>query len=134
MVGKVWVEPPDCAGCGLTYDANLAQLRAGMAWWYEYYAHEQPAADRESYKQAAGVAKRARLGLWRDADAVPPWAWRRGARAPERAPEPSALRCGAKRYCREMSSCAEAIFYLRECGRGSLDGDGDGVPCASICR
>ena len=41
--------------------------------------------------------------------------------------------CGTKRYCREMSSCDEAMFYLNECGVGRLDGDGDGVPCESIC-
>ena len=112
VVGKVWVEPPDCAGCALTYDANLAQVRAGMAWWYEYYAHEQPAADRESYKRAAGAAKRARLGLWSNADAVPPWVWRRGARAPERAPEPSALRSAIAAKClparKRSYTCASA--------------------------
>jgi hypothetical protein len=33
-----------------------------------------------------------------------------------------------------MVSCAEARFYLERCGVASLDGDGDGVPCASLCR
>ncbi|MBZ9648449.1 excalibur calcium-binding domain-containing protein [Sphingobium sp. 3R8] len=32
-----------------------------------------------------------------------------------------------------MSSCEEAYHYLNECGVGRLDGDGDGVPCESIC-
>ena len=32
-LGKVWVQPADCAKCGLTLDANLAQLTVGMAWW-----------------------------------------------------------------------------------------------------
>jgi hypothetical protein len=41
--------------------------------------------------------------------------------------------CGSKRYCREMESCDEARFYLERCGLGRLDGDGDGVPCESIC-
>jgi hypothetical protein len=34
----------------------------------------------------------------------------------------------------EMVSCAEARFYLKECGLARLDGDGDGVPCESLCR
>ncbi|RMD59230.1 cold-shock protein [Candidatus Parcubacteria bacterium] len=38
------------------------------------------------------------------------------------------FRCGAKRYCREMSSCVEAMFYLKQCGLRRLDGDGDGTP------
>lgn len=42
--------------------------------------------------------------------------------------------CGAKYYCRDMSSCAEARFYLEECGLSRLDGDSDGIPCESICR
>ncbi|MFC7739092.1 excalibur calcium-binding domain-containing protein [Roseomonas sp. GCM10028921] len=42
--------------------------------------------------------------------------------------------CGPKRYCREMTNCAEARFYLNQCGVSRLDGDGDGVPCESICR
>ena len=45
----------------------------------------------------------------------------------------SSRQCGSKRYCREMNSCDEAMFYLNECGLGRLDGDGDGVPCESIC-
>ncbi|WP_371199592.1 excalibur calcium-binding domain-containing protein [Hyphomicrobium sp. MC1] len=42
--------------------------------------------------------------------------------------------CGTKRTCREMSSCEEARHYLRDCGLRRLDGDGDGVPCNSLCR
>jgi deoxyribonuclease-1 len=39
-----------------------------------------------------------------------------------------------KRYCSHMNSCADARFYLNQCGRSSLDGDGDGNPCESLCR
>ena len=39
-----------------------------------------------------------------------------------------------KRKCGEMGSCAEARFYLEECGITRLDGDKDGVPCESLCR
>src|SRR5689334_14100657 len=41
--------------------------------------------------------------------------------------------CGSKYYCREMSSCAEAMHYFKDCGLLRLDGDNDGVPCESIC-
>lgn len=45
-----------------------------------------------------------------------------------------ALSCGSKKTCGEMSSCEEATFYLTQCGVKSLDRDGDGIPCASLCR
>lgn len=43
------------------------------------------------------------------------------------------LSCGGKSVCRQMNSCEEAYHYLNQCGIGRLDGDGDGVPCESIC-
>jgi deoxyribonuclease-1 len=45
-----------------------------------------------------------------------------------------AFTCGAKTTCSQMHSCDEARFYLTQCGVTRLDGDGDGVPCASLCR
>ena len=71
---------------------------------------------------------------------MPPHEWRvarRGQRARSDADEEGAAKsftCGSKRYCREMGSCAEARFYLEECGLTRLDGDGDGVPCEAMCR
>ncbi|PHQ63639.1 MAG: hypothetical protein COC10_05100 [Sphingobium sp.] len=41
--------------------------------------------------------------------------------------------CGIKWKCGQMDSCSEAYHYLNDCGVGRLDGDGDGVPCESIC-
>ncbi len=42
--------------------------------------------------------------------------------------------CGSKYYCKEMTSCEEAMHYLNDCGLTRLDGDGDGIPCESICQ
>lgn len=42
--------------------------------------------------------------------------------------------CEGKDKCKEMSSCAEAKFYLNECGVGKLDRDKDGIPCESLCN
>lgn len=41
--------------------------------------------------------------------------------------------CGPKTTCTQMSSCAEAKTYLA-CGLRSLDGDGDGTPCETLCK
>ncbi|MEO8420110.1 MAG: excalibur calcium-binding domain-containing protein [Hyphomicrobium sp.] len=48
-------------------------------------------------------------------------------------PAQSNLQCGGKRKCGQMASCEEARFYLSSCGVRSLDRDGDGVPCESLC-
>jgi hypothetical protein len=37
--------------------------------------------------------------------------------------------CSGKIYCSEMTSCAEAKFYLQNCPGTKMDGDNDGVPC-----
>jgi len=46
----------------------------------------------------------------------------------------SSWQCGAKKYCSQMSSCAEAEFYLNTCGLQKLDRDDDGIPCESLCQ
>ena len=107
-------------------DVNAELVRAGAAWVYLKYTQDPKLIALESEARAA------RRGLWglEGAAPVPPWNWRHGAKAGEKTPS----KCGAKHYCREMKSCAEARFYLEKCGVKSLDGDGDGRPCASLCR
>jgi endonuclease YncB( thermonuclease family) len=61
-------------------DVNLAQLSAGMAWWYRYYAESQPPQDRASYELAEDTARAAGFGLWSQPDAIPPYDWRKGQR------------------------------------------------------
>lgn len=61
-------------------DANLEQLKAGMAWWYRHYASEQPRQDQEAYEAAEFNAMIRRLGLWADKNPAPPWDWRHGNR------------------------------------------------------
>jgi len=41
----------------------------------------------------------------------------------------SNFQCNGKIYCSEMSSCAEARFYLRNCSGTKMDGNNDGIPC-----
>ena len=58
-------------------DANLQQIKRGMAWHYKAYEREQPPEDRAAYAEAERVAREARAGLWQDAQPVPPWEFRR---------------------------------------------------------
>ena len=62
-------------------DANLEQVKSGMAWHYKKYQKEQAEADRTAYAEAEELAKSAKLGLWSDNAPVPPWDWRRTQKA-----------------------------------------------------
>jgi endonuclease YncB( thermonuclease family) len=57
-------------------DIGLAQLDAGLAWWFREYAHEQPPKDRIDYQAAEDRAAADRVGLWQDKKPVPPCKWR----------------------------------------------------------
>lgn len=48
--------------------------------------------------------------------------------------ESGQYRCGDKKYCKDMTSCAEARFHMTECKQTNLDRDGDGVPCENVCK
>ena len=42
--------------------------------------------------------------------------------------------CTPRRTCKQISTCDEAVWYLRNCNWGQkLDGDSDGTPCESLC-
>lgn len=123
-------------------DVNAEMIRQGAAWAYRQYLKDQ------SLLRLEAEAKAAKRGLWAlpEAQRMPPWEWRHGgsakaattpvSSAPTAAPTASSggFTCSGKRYCREMSSCEEAKFYLTSCAVGSLDGNKDGVPCEKLCR
>ena len=47
-----------------------------------------------------------------------------------REPKQSAsYKCDGKIYCSQMTSCAEAKFFLQNCPGVKMDGDNDGIPC-----
>lgn len=81
VLGKVWVQPSDCPTCGLTLDANHAQVLAGMAWWYRYYAKNQSPEDRGRYESAETEARKRKWGLWADLHPINPYDWRKGERS-----------------------------------------------------
>ena len=39
------------------------------------------------------------------------------------------FKCDGRTYCSEMTSCAEATFFLKHCPDVKMDGDHDGIPC-----
>ncbi len=58
-------------------DANLEQIKTGMAWHYRQYQREQSVTDRAAYAQAEEEARASKRGLWKDTDPMPPWDWRK---------------------------------------------------------
>ena len=42
-----------------------------------------------------------------------------------------AFKCDGRIYCSQMSSCAEAKFFLKNCPGTKMDGDKNGIPCES---
>jgi hypothetical protein len=115
-------------------------IRAGHAWAYRDYLTDK------SLLSVEAAAHTARRGLWAMSwnDTMPPWDWRhrpKPARQVTSVPNFSAMptvsdsgrQCLGKRYCRQMTSCEEARFYLNVCRVDTLDGDDDGIPCEAIC-
>lgn len=45
------------------------------------------------------------------------------------APSVSGFRCDGRTHCSQMTSCAEATFFLRNCPGTQMDGNHDGIPC-----
>jgi endonuclease YncB( thermonuclease family) len=118
-------------------DVNLQMIESGMAWVYKEYARDK------AYFAAHAAAERSQIGLWSDPSPINPSEWRRGStrqvatgNAGKSVEENSSKKfsCSGKRYCKEMLNCAEARFYLTQCGATQLDRDRDGVPCESVCQ
>jgi cold shock CspA family protein len=52
-----------------------------------------------------------------------------------RAPAASSFSCDGRIHCSQMTSCAEATFFLKNCPGTQMDGDRDGVPCEQqLCQ
>lgn len=45
------------------------------------------------------------------------------------APSTSPFNCDGRTMCSQMTSCAEATYFLQHCPNTRMDGDGDGEPC-----
>jgi len=124
IVANVFVEERDVA-------AEL--VTGGFAWVRRAYAPASRLIDLEE------SARDARRGLWAGDAPTQPWIWRKTRGHPKddegrSSFEPISPDCGSKHFCSEMRSCEEALAFLRECGLETIDGDGDGIPCESMCK
>nr|WP_084609811.1 excalibur calcium-binding domain-containing protein [Sedimenticola selenatireducens] len=46
----------------------------------------------------------------------------------------SRFRCDGRQYCSQMTSRAEAVFFIKNCPNTKMDGDYDGIPCERDSR
>jgi cold shock CspA family protein len=42
---------------------------------------------------------------------------------------PTSFRCDGRLHCSQMTSCAEAKLFLKNCSGTKMDSDNDGIPC-----
>ena len=49
--------------------------------------------------------------------------------APANPPVTTGFSCDGRTYCSQMSSCAEAKYFLANCPGAKMDGDKNGTPC-----
>lgn len=144
-------------------DVNLEQVKRGMAWAYRQYLTDKIFLEVEHAAKAAKIglwsdpnptppwefrhSERDPGRPFGSAQSLPktrsgdtpdlgdfPHKESAGQLPRSDATVPAEFKCEAKRYCGQMISCQEARFYLTQCGVRSLDGDGDGIPCESLCR
>lgn len=108
-------------------NVNAEQIRSGMAWENSLYHADKAMAALQT------EARRARRGLWADANPQPPWQFRKN-QMPTGEADTLHIACGRKHACSQMMSCDEAKFYLMQCRVKTLDKDGDGLPCENLCN
>lgn len=120
--------------------ANKHQVSNGYAWVFRKYSKDAGLLALES------KAHNSYLGLWSEPTPIPPWEWRNGKREGKKPSKvirneqrflkqsSNNFDCSKRAFCRNMTSCKEAKYYLNKCGATRLDRDRDGLPCESLCH
>lgn len=112
---------------------NETQVKKGMAWEYSHYHRNK------RYLSLNKHAQQARVGLWANGvQPISPEQWRKKQLSKSHINNSALsananITCGSKHLCGQMTSCEEAKIYFTKCGVKTLDGNGDGVPCESLC-
>ncbi|CAM3042978.1 thermonuclease family protein [Dichelobacter nodosus] len=119
-------------------DVNADLVMSGSAWVYTQYNKRSDLPDLQIQAQTK------KIGLWGlpEAEIIKPSDWRHGQREVQaqiaekkyQQSKAQSTNCGSKRFCKQMSSCHEAMYYLNQCGLSRLDRDNDGIPCESLCN
>lgn len=102
-------------GSGLKTVVGLL-LVAALGW--QAYAYYQKVAPAGRATEAASPAGQPLLDI-----------------APSSRAATASYVCDGRQHCSQMTSCAEATWFLKNCPGTKMDGDHDGVPCETqLCR
>ena len=132
---------------GIVSVGNLALNRHlveyGYAWVYRQYCKKPFCSE---WTKAEAVARKAKRGLWKNSEAIPPWQYRRSKRkksSNKKAKQPvgsgSGCDCSGNRYnCSDFKTQRQAQECYDHCRRvkgrdvHKLDRDKDGRVCESL--
>ena len=102
----------------------LAMVGLGAAALVGFDQYRARTADRQEAPTVQAAQVRPPAG-------DPPWG---AARAQTDAPglpvvATTTFQCDGRTHCSQMTSCAEAEYFLRNCPNTKMDGNRDGEPC-----
>ena len=95
----------------------------------------RPRQTRNVFGRVAGVALAVAIGVLGFSEYSQKASRRSGAppaplpAAPADRSSTPAFHCDGRTRCTQMSSCAEARYFLANCPGAEMDGDHDGIPC-----
>jgi endonuclease YncB( thermonuclease family) len=124
-----------------TKDLGDRLVRDGHAWSSRYKYDRGPYMAEERMAQAlkrglhgAGTPEMPRVFRQRHGPCAGDTAAPKPSAAADATPAvtlaaAAAPRCDGRQYCRQMTSCAEATWFLKNCPDMKMDGNRDGVPC-----
>lgn len=118
---------------------NFNKMMISLGFAHEY-TYKVPYKYMDEFKESEKTARESKQGLWADDACLTST-----TPSPTQSYIPSVTKsiqnnnsggyvCGTKTKCGEMSSCAEAMYFLNTCGISRLDGDKDGIPCETLCN
>ena len=134
---------------GKVFDGSIdigdRMVRDGQAWSSRYNYDRGPyvAEERMAFALKRGLHAEGRAQQPRDfrkqhgpCDGAAPSPASAAATAPAPIGAPLvnaavAYRCDGRTFCSQMKSCAEAMWFLKNCPGVKMDGNRDGVPCES---
>jgi cold shock CspA family protein len=123
-------EDADRGGRGIAAVLSLAAMVALVLYAYTHYREHVAVSAPESTYAESQSAPTPRPTPAPAAALVPAPA---PSPAPASVPAPaySGFSCDGRTMCSQMSSCAEAKYFIRNCPNTQMDGDSDGEPCES---
>jgi endonuclease YncB( thermonuclease family) len=96
-------------------DANLEQIKAGLAWHYKKYASDQSETDRKIYSDAEVKAREAKLGFWQMPNITPAWDYRAARKVAQEAEKANRkYLTGAKGGCYYINSNGNKTYVKKD--------------------